>query len=565
MLALRPATSAYFGFGMTDGSTSRSLSASSENGGATSNAASRLASKVLTIVKWGAPGFTLAEADFTSWDEVNLTLNWSTNDTLPYVVHYIAVGGTDVTAKVVPWTMGPASGDRQVTGVPFQPNAVLHAYGSYLQSAASPVTTAGAAFGLGAMDGDGNEWANAFFTVDGSANADTQRGQQTDATIYAIDAALASQRRAHFVSMNSDGFTVNFSPAGSAVDAQVISLALAGLNVQVGSFDKVAAPTAVQVVAGVNFQPNAVLLTSFQDVARTAGPVAHSRFGIGASDGATEGSSAFQDQDAASAKNMIAVDKTSKAFVKIDNSTTASGTIIDAEADLTSMNVDGFTLNWTKNDAVQTQILYLALASMANTEVRLISFAGAKYNRGVLLQWRTGYEIDNLGFNLYRDINGVRTKVNPSLIAGSGLQAGQGGVVTNENNYARWDLDAAAADPTVTYWLEDVEFNGKATMHGPVTPVVSQLQEPAIVDSDELGDIGNATNSRRIFYNYNEDPAHPGPRAVPAPVAPAVSRQWALAAQATVKMGVRKPGWYHVMQPELIAVGLSPDVDPRLL
>ena len=39
-------------------------------------------------------------------------------------------------------------------------------------------------------------------------------------------------------------------------------------------------------------------------------------------------------------------------FIKTDNTTTAAATIIDAEADLTSMNADGFTLNWTKNDAV---------------------------------------------------------------------------------------------------------------------------------------------------------------------------------------------------------------------
>ena len=71
------------------------------------------------------------------------------------------------------------------------------------------------------------------------------------------------------------------------------------------------------------------------------------------------------------------------------------------------MDADGFTLNWTTNDAVATEILYLAMAPMDDTEVRLISFTAAKYDSGVLLQWQTGYEIDNLGFNLYREINDV--------------------------------------------------------------------------------------------------------------------------------------------------------------
>jgi hypothetical protein len=51
-LALRPATPAYFGFGMTDGTTSKSLSASSRNYGDTTNTASRVANKAITIVKW---------------------------------------------------------------------------------------------------------------------------------------------------------------------------------------------------------------------------------------------------------------------------------------------------------------------------------------------------------------------------------------------------------------------------------------------------------------------------------------------------------------------------------
>jgi len=206
---------------------------------------------------------------------------------------------------------------------------------------------------------------------------------------------------------------------------------------------------------------------------------------------------------------------------------------------------------------------------LAVTEVRLTSFTGARYSQGVLLQWKTGYEIDNLGFNIYREINGVRTRLNGTLITGSGLQTGQGVGEAGLRTYARWDLDQAAGDPTVTYWLEDVEFNGKTTWHGPITPVVGQLNETtnSAADSAELGAIGNdaAANSRQIFFNYNEDPIHSGPRAVPAQVAPQVTQQWALASQATVKLGIRKPGWYRVPQSDLVAAGLGSSIDPHTL
>src|SRR5437899_7920560 len=64
----------------------------------------------------------------------------------------------------------------------------------------------------------------------------------------------------------------------------------------------------------------------------------------------------------------------------------------------------------------------LAATSLAHTtEVNVI--AGP---RGVLIEWRTSFMLDNLGFNIYREQGGTRTQVNGSVIAGSALSAGQG-------------------------------------------------------------------------------------------------------------------------------------------
>ena len=43
----------------------------------------------------------MKEADLASWDATNFTLNWTTNDSTAYVIHFIAIGGSDVSAKVV--------------------------------------------------------------------------------------------------------------------------------------------------------------------------------------------------------------------------------------------------------------------------------------------------------------------------------------------------------------------------------------------------------------------------------------------------------------------------------
>jgi hypothetical protein len=95
-------------------------------------------------------------------------------------------------------------------------------------------------------------------------------------------------------------------------------------------------------------------------VAQTAAvQIATARLGIGASDGTHEGSSAISVSDNVATTNVDGVDKVSKVFMKMDNATMT----IDAESDLTSFDATGFTLNWTKNDAVTTQICFLALGA----------------------------------------------------------------------------------------------------------------------------------------------------------------------------------------------------------
>jgi hypothetical protein len=574
ILAIRPAPAgtAYFGFGMTDGTRSRSVSTSSQDGVGTSNASTRMANKVLTMVRWGE--VVVAEADLSSWNDTTFTLNWTTNDTASYVIHYIAIGGSDIQARVVDWTMRTTVGNTTVPGVGFQPDVVFHAHGGHSLTAALPANIPDGAFGLGVMDFDGDQWAFANWLEDAAGTSDTQRGQVTNAAIYSFNQTPAVQKQASWVSMNADGFTVNFTNTGSALAARVFSLALKGVNVKPGSFLKsTGAAPASQPITGVGFRPSLVMLASVQSTT-SATPAVHSRFGLGASDGTTEGSSAFQDQNGAGTTVVDAIDKTSKVFMKLDNATP----VIDAEADLTSLDTDGFTLNWTTNDAVQTQILYLSMSPLAVTEVRLISFNASREARGVHLAWHTGSEVNNLGFHLYREIDGRRTRITRSLVAGSGLMVGTRSRVTNEQRYSFWDRDGNAASPGVTYWLEDVDFNGKSTWHGPVRPVdlVGPPASPAD-NSPTLSGLGRGVGHTEERFTTSSEPGTETAAALGArssqmrAVAPAVTAadarlaQWAIANQPAVKIGVRAAGWYRVTQPVLVAAGLDPQVDPTTL
>ena len=207
------------------------------------------------------------------------------------------------------------------------------------------------------MDANGNQWADSILSVDDSGTSDTQRGQQTNAGIFAFDSGRSVVKKASWVSMNSDGFTVDFTTAGGTLN-QMFSLALKGVTAKAGSFSKsTSGAPASQSVAGMGFQPSLLLLSSFQDVSQ-ANPVAQSRYGIGASAGADARELGTAGRGHKHTTKVDGIDKISKVFVKVDNDSPA----IDAQADLTSFNGDGFTLNWTTNDAVATQLLYLALA-----------------------------------------------------------------------------------------------------------------------------------------------------------------------------------------------------------
>ena len=80
----------------------------------------------------------------------------------------------------------------------------------------------------------------------------------------------------------------------------------------------------------------------------------------------------------------------------------------------------------------------------APTAVKLRSFTATEYDGKVLLQWKTGYEVDNLGFHIYREENGELYRVTPELIAGSAFLTGTGTPLTAGRSYT-W-IDASAAD-----------------------------------------------------------------------------------------------------------------------
>jgi len=97
--------------------------------------------------------------------------------------------------------------------------------------------------------------------------------------------------------------------------------------------------------------------------------------------------------------------------------------------------------------------------------VTLADFSAVQQGDFVLLTWETNSELGNRGFNLYRGVDpaGPDRQLNAALIPSQSPGSPSGFIYTWED---RADLTPGT---TYTYWVEDVDISGAATMHGPVS------------------------------------------------------------------------------------------------
>ena len=97
--------------------------------------------------------------------------------------------------------------------------------------------------------------------------------------------------------------------------------------------------------------------------------------------------------------------------------------------------------------------------------ITLASFTAMAQGNAIEVAWDTVSEINNAGFNLYRDTSpdGPGTKINSSLIPSQGSGSPEG------YHYSYLDNVWLTPDTTYYYWLENVSLSGVATRHEPVS------------------------------------------------------------------------------------------------
>ena len=217
--------------------------------------------------------------------------------------------------------------------------------------------------------------------------------------------------------------------------------------------------------------------------------------------------------------------------------------------------------NLANNTSTQTETI------TAPTRVTLRSFSahqGSDKNGAsrAMLMWKTGGEAHNLGFNVYREQNGNRVRMNSSMIAGSALLM-SGALPKHAGRSYAW-IDPSAGVTGASYWLEDIDLNGTRTMHGPVS-VQAGLQpgsDATAAETRMFSQLSQALPPAASTQESHFVEAMP-PQSVPTPTQ--IQKQFDLAAHLAVKILVRQEGWYRVAQADLVKAGLDPRVDPAHL
>lgn len=363
-------------FGATDGTRSWCVAWASDDAAGSSNCGFASYSTPLVISSDGTPTVD-GVASIVSLDADGFTINWSNAPTSAVIVHYLALGGSDLTNVRVDWTAwgtGAAGTTFAETGVGFQPDAVLLCSysrttvpGTYTISSWSPA--------FGAMDGT-NQASTALAGRDAQASGVVNASyQRTDRSIMVLTntASATPDAEASYSSFDSDGFTLSINDAApSALALPYVAFQMT--NVAVFN-DTQKTSTGTKAKTGIGFTPKAGLFFSAPKTAGTTVITADpaGTFMVGAAAGSTPTYSAAVgvEDDAADPTITDSYHDTDEALIFASN--TGGTNAVDAEASVSTWDSDGFTLDWGVADATAREFWGIVFGALPSSNVSVPS------------------------------------------------------------------------------------------------------------------------------------------------------------------------------------------------
>lgn len=304
------------------------------------------------LINLGSAGTAVLDGTMVSLDADGFTVNWTTVLASSYTISYICLGGADLAnAYVGSMDLTTSTGNQSVTGLGTQPDSVMFFTGDTGTAATSSLN---ARLGLGAATATTARWAAAGASLDNVSTSQADRYFATDKCVLSVT-NTAVNFAADFVSFDAGGFTINKTTAPGSI-TRIFYIALDGPSAKAGNLTQ-RTSVGTKAETGVGFTPSIELFGT------TGSPAADALqttlfLGFGAGVSATE--------------RRAMADYQSDGSLNTSNSSGAKAvgiwtTITNAEADISSQDADGFTLNWTTADATARHIGYLALGDAVAT------------------------------------------------------------------------------------------------------------------------------------------------------------------------------------------------------
>lgn len=350
------------GIGMAVSSTERwAMAANSLDAQANSNT-DRRHDDSKCILLTNSSGAAQIAADLTSMDSDGFTLS-VTADGTAYLVTYFAIGAVDADVAVV--QAPAATGNASYTTPGFQPDCLIAFTIAF--ATAPPSTTTASNFSIGWATSATAEQSITGAASNAAATSDANAERDTGNIVNVNNAAGSTTvTQANLVSFDATGYTINWTVVTAR--AYVGFLALKGGRYASGS-DAQKTSAGTQAKTGLGFQPVGLILCGINSTTDDSS-VVHDRRSIGWASG-TSARSCVWSGDRDNVPDTIA--DTDLDTASILKHMTEGTPTVDAEADLSSFDADGYTLNWTAPDATARAFGFLAFGSETPEVVALRS------------------------------------------------------------------------------------------------------------------------------------------------------------------------------------------------
>lgn len=296
------------------------------------------------------------------------------------IIPTVIPASTRNTSYVGSFTTPSSTGNFSVTGVGFKPKAILF-WGNPATADGNLTGVTAFTFFIGSATSSSNRFAIAM-NNDGTWGTE----QVNDSCIFLLNSGNGLINQADFVSMDSDGFTTNFSAVsgGGIVGSIVNFMAFGGDNLSGAIIKQIQIPATfpiTQAYTGVGFKPDAIMTFT---VGNASGPPSLFSFsntiGIGAATGPNNRWTTSNDSNGGPAEEY----QRTNAVISLVDSNSKS-----IEADLVSLDSDGFTLN------------YSTISGTDNSYVWVLCLKGGNFKAGSFTQpISTGnLSVGGLGFS----------------------------------------------------------------------------------------------------------------------------------------------------------------------